>query len=217
MQRLLDVLLPPTCPGCDFEGIALCTSCRRALERRLSEPPGLPIGLASSVPAGIVQLEWCASFIGPARLAIHGLKYEGERRLVRPIAELMADRWRQAGIGGDALVSVPVHAHRRRERGFDQAELIARAIGQLLGIPYWPALRRAARTKAQHQLGRQARQSNVGSAFGVAAAYAPEVTGRWLVIVDDVTTTGATLAACAQALYDAGAFAVSALTFARER
>jgi ComF family protein len=217
MQRLLDVLMPPNCAGCGVEGKALCAACTRHLARRMDEPPGVPTGLASSIPAGIVQLEWCASFNGPARAAIHALKYEGERRLVRPIAELMSGRWQHAGIGGDALVSVPVHAQRRRERGFDQAELIGRDIAELLRVPYWPALRRAARTKAQHQLGRRARQSNVGSAFAVDATYAPDVNGRWLVIVDDVTTTGATLAACAQALYDAGAFAVSGLTFARER
>ena len=217
MQRLLDVLLPPACAGCSVEGEALCGMCRRHLARRRDEPAGVPIGLRSSVPAGIVQLEWCASFNGPARSAIHALKYDGERRLVRPIAQLMAERWRRAGIGGDALVCVPVHAQRRRERGFDQAELIARAIGDLLKIPFWAALQRATRTRAQHQLDRRARQSNVGSAFAVNSRYVADVADRWMVVIDDVTTTGATLAACARALYEAGAFAVSALTFARER
>ena len=217
MQRLLDVVLPPACAGCGTEGQALCGACRSHLERRLGEPPGLPIGLPSSIPAGIVQLEWCAAFNGPARSAVHALKYDGERRLVGPIAELMAERWRRAGIGGDALVSVPVHAQRRRERGFDQAELLARALSGALGLPFWPALMRATRTRAQHQLGRRARQSNVGSAFAVTPAYGEEVSGRWIVVVDDVTTTGATLGGCARALYDASAFAVSALTFARER
>src|SRR5215210_9551129 len=214
MQRMLDVLLPPACAGCGAEGQAVCRACRRHLERRLGEPAGVPIGLPSSVPAGIVQLEWCASFNGPARSAVHELKYDGERRLVRPIADLMADRWRRAGIGGDALVAVPVHAQRRRERGFDQAELLGRALGYRLGLPFWPALQRATRTKAQHQLGRRARQTNVGSAFAMVSAYTGEVNGRWIVLIDDVTTTGATLAGCATALYEAGAFAVSALTFA---
>ena len=217
MQRLLDALMPPVCAGCGVEGQPLCAACLRHLERRLNEPAGLPIGLPSPFPPGLVQLEWCASFNGPARAAVHALKYDGELRLVRPIAELMAHRWRRAGIGTDALVSVPVHAQRRRERGFDQAELIGRAIASQLGVPYWPALHRPTRTTAQHQLGRRARQSNVGSAFAVSAAYGAEVNGRWIVVVDDVTTTGATLTACARALYEAGAFAVSGLTFARER
>jgi len=177
----------------------------------------VPLGLPSNQPAGICQLEWCASFNGPARAAIHALKYDGDRRLVVPVSEVMAERWRHAAIGGDVLVAVPVHAQRRRERGFDQAELLARGVGTRLSLPAWPSLQRATRTTAQHQLGRRARQSNVGNAFVVSSAYVSQVEARWVVVVDDVMTTGATLAACARALYDAGAFAVSALTFARER
>jgi ComF family protein len=187
------------------------------MARRLDEPAGTPIGLPSSQPAGIVQLEWCASFNGPARASVHALKYDGELRLVAPLAELMAARWRRAGVGGDMLVPVPVHAQRRRQRGFDQAELLARGVGERLGLPVARVLERAARTAAQHKLGRDARQSNVAQAFGVRVRYADVVRGRWPVLVDDVVTSGATLAGCARALYDAGAFAVSALTLARER
>ena len=187
------------------------------MARRTDEPAGVPIGLPSSQPAGIVQLEWCASFNGPARASVHALKYDGERRLVAPLAELMAARWRRAGIGGDLLVPVPGHAQRRRDRGFDQAELLARGVGQILEIPFVYALERAARTTAQHQLGRSARQSNVAHAFGVAPRHVSDVAGRWIVLVDDVVTSGATLAGCAEALHEAGAYAVSALTLARER
>ncbi len=217
VKKVLDLLLPPTCPGCGREGVAICERCRAHMARRLDEPAGVPIGLRSSQPAGIVQLEWCASFNGPARASVHALKYDGELRLVAPVTELMAARWRRAGIGGDVLVPVPVHAQRRRQRGFDQAELLARGVGGRLGLPVVCALQRAARTTAQHQLGRRARLSNVAQAFGVAPRFADEVRGRWLVLVDDVVTSGATLAGCARALYDAGASAVSALTLARER
>jgi ComF family protein len=187
------------------------------MSRRLGEPAGVPIGLPSNVPAGIVQLEWCAAFNGPARASVHALKYDGERRLVKPLSQLMAARWRAAGVGGDLLVPVPVHAAKRRQRGFDQAELLARGVGAELEIPMLYALHRAARTTAQHSLGRRERASNVAAAFGVAPRYEDEVKGRWIVLVDDVVTTGATLAGCARALYEAGAFAVSALTLARER
>ncbi len=217
MKHLLDVLLPPACPGCSTEGAILCAACRHHLARRLDEPPGAPIGLPTAQPAGIAQLEWCASFNGPARAAIHALKYDGELRLVAPLADLMAERWRRAAIGGDALVPVPVHAQRSRQRGFDQAELLARAVGERLRLPVWLALKRAARTTAQHQLGRRARLSNVGGAFALAPFHATDIKGRWIVVVDDVMTTGATLTACAGTLYAEGAFAVSALTFARER
>ncbi len=187
------------------------------MARRLLEPAGVPIGLPARQPAGIVQLEWCCPFNGPARAAIHALKYESEKRLVEPLGELMAERWRRAGIGGDVLVPVPVHVARRRERGFDQAELLARAVGRQLRIRTEYALQRAARTAAMHKLDRGARQSNVRNAFGVPVRHRPVVNGRWVVLVDDVVTTGATLSGCAAALYEAGAYAVSALTLARER
>jgi ComF family protein len=217
VQRVLDVLLPPACPGCGREGEIVCARCANALTRRLDEPAGVPLGLANKLPAGVVQLEWCAAYNGPARACLHALKYDGERRLVEPLAELMAERWQRAGVGGDVLVPVPVHAARKRQRGFDQAELLARAVGQRLRLPVLPAVRRASKTTAQHQLGRSARATNVGHAFARDARFDSQVRGRWIVLVDDLTTTGATLSGCAQVLYEAGASAVSALALARER
>jgi len=217
MQRLLDVLLPPNCPGCGAEDRIICGACRRYLTRRLSEPAGVPLGLPSKQPAGIVQLEWCASYAGPARACLHALKYDGERRLVRPLAELMAERWASAGLGGDMLVPVPVHAARKRQRGFDQAELLARGVGAILNLPVALAVRRASRTTAQHELGRRARAANVGHAFAINPESVARVRGAWPVLIDDLTTTGSTFAGCARVLYEAGADAVSALALARER
>jgi ComF family protein len=187
------------------------------MARRLEEPAGVPLGLASNPPAGIVQLEWCCAYTGPARACVHALKYDGERRLVAPLAELMAARWRRAGVGGEVLVPVPVHAARRRQRGFDQAELLARGIGALLGLPVVAGVRRAAKTAAQHQLGRRARAGNVGHAFAPEPSCVTRLAGRWIVLVDDVVTSGSTAAGCARALYRAGAEAVSCLALARER
>jgi ComF family protein len=217
MRALLDLLLPPACPGCGREGVVLCSGCAARLDRRLDEPPGVPIGLARPLPAGLVQLEWCAGFGGPVRAALHALKYRGERRLAGPLGRALAARWQRAGIGGDMLVPVPVHPRRRRERGFDQAEDLAHACGRWLGLPVVRALERHQRTVAQHALGQDARRSNVIGAFAVRPGLERDVRGRWLVLVDDVTTTGSTLSGCAAALLDAGALAVAGLTVARER
>ena len=217
MRAVLDLLLPPRCPGCDQEGQLICERCRVPFLRRRDEPPGAPIGLPVDLPDGLLQLEWCAAFTGPVRTAIHTLKYAGERRLVEPLAEVMAQRWRFAGRGGDLLVPVPVHAARRRDRGFDQAEDLARACARVLNLPVERCLARRERTAAQHALGRSERARNVGHAFGVRPGFERTVSGRWIVLVDDVTTTGATLAGCAAVLAGAGARAVSALTLARER
>ena len=218
MRVLLDLLLPPVCPGCGREGELLCDRCRRPLRRRVDEPAGVPIGLPADMPAGIVQFEWCAAFSGPVRAALHALKYSGERRLAPVLAGVMAERWRSAGCGADLLVPVPVHATRRRERGFDQAEDLSFACARLLGLPARAALVRREKTTAQHALGRQARADNVGHAFAIRDAdAAAAVRDRWILLVDDIMTTGATISGCAAALMDAGALAVSALTVARER
>lgn len=182
----------------------------------MDEPAGSPLGLPADLPDGVLQFEWCAAFTGPVRAAVHALKYGGERRLVEPLAELMAERWRRTSRGGDLLVPVPVHAARRRERGFDQAEELARVVGRILNLEVATCLARQHRTTAQHSLGRTERARNVGHAFAVAPRAAP-VSGRWIVLVDDVMTTGATLSGCAAVLREGGARGVSALTLARER
>lgn len=217
MRALLDLLLPPVCPGCGQEGRILCVDCATWLERRRDEPPGVPFGLPWPLPAGLLQLEWCAAFSGPVRSAIHAHKYHGERRLAAPLGGAMADRWRRAGSGGDLVVHVPVHASRLRQRGFDQARDLALACGRGLGLPVLPGLERAERTAAMHALGRAERARNVGGAFRVRPGLERTVAGRHVVLVDDVITTGATMAGCAAALLAAGAETVAGLAVARER
>ena len=217
MRTVLDLLLPPICAGCGVEGHALCEPCARPLRRRLDEPPGVPIGLALPVPAGLVQVEWCAAFTGPVRAAIHAHKYRGERRVALPLGRALAERWARVGRGGDLVVPVPGHPARLRERGFDQAADLARVCASHLGLPMARVLERRQRTTAQHSLGREARARNMAGAFGVRDADRGRVAGRWVIVVDDVSTTGVTLSGCATALLDAGALAVSGLTVARER
>jgi ComF family protein len=217
-SALLDIVLPAACAGCSAEGATLCPVCRRALDLRLVRPSGVPIGLPSALPAPLAQLEWCAPFSGTVRAALHQLKYSGERRLARPLGTSLAARWLAAGAGGELLVPVPVHADRARRRGYDQAVLLATEASLRLRIPCLAALERTRRTAPQFDLGRRARRTNVAGAFAMRGpSQAARIEGRWIVLVDDVMTTGATLVACAEALYGAGAVAVSAVTVARER
>jgi ComF family protein len=169
------------------------------------------------MPTGIVQLEWCATYSGPVRDAIHALKYRGERRLVAPLALALADRWRVAGRGGELVTWVPVHPSRRRERGFDQAEELARHMAARLRLPVAPLLARRQRTAAQHALGQAQRRANTAGVFVARDDAMPRLRGRWVLVVDDILTTGATLGGCADALLEAGASAVSAIALARDR
>jgi ComF family protein len=215
--RLLDLALPPVCAGCGSEGAAICAACRPSVATRIRLPPGTALGLAEGPPDPLLQLEWCSPFAGTTRRALHALKYSGERRLAVPLGAAVADRWRRAGAGGELLVPVPVHEGRRRERGYDQAALIAEAAAARLGLPWRNAVIRTRATTAQYRLDRRHRASNVADAFVVAPGARTSVAGRWVILVDDVVTTGATLCASARALLDAGASAVSAVTVARER
>jgi ComF family protein len=227
-NRLLDAALPARCPGCGVEGPPLCAACATALDARLDLPAGIAIGLPSDVPAPLLQLEWCAPFSGVVRTALHELKYSGERRLAGPLGAAIARRWRRVGAGGDVVVPVPVHAERRRRRGYDQAELIARVAAAELNLPCPSILERSRATIAQFDLDRAARAVNVTGAFRLSlgtadrpsrqhARTAGPLAGRWVILVDDVVTTGASLAACATPLIEAGAVEVSAITVARER
>ncbi|MFL5675477.1 MAG: ComF family protein [Chloroflexota bacterium] len=213
----LDLALPTSCSGCAREGQPLCPSCLPALDSRLGLPGGTPIGLPADIPTPLLQLDWCAPFAGPVRSALHDLKYAGERRLAEPLGAAVAARWGRIGIGADLVVPVPVHADRERRRGYDQAALIASVAAARLGLPAVRALERRRATVAQFELGRDERASNVAGAFAVGPSGEGIVVGRWILLVDDVVTTGATLAASGDALIRAGAVAVSAIAVARER
>ncbi len=209
---ILDLALPPSCAGCGREGAALCPACLPALDARA--------GLPADIPAPLLQLEWCAPYAGPVRAALHELKYAGEQRLAVPLGAAVARRWSTVGVGAEVVVHVPVHVDRERRRGYDQAALIATVAAERLGLPAVRSLERGRATIAQFELGRDERASNVAGAFrlrGSDATARAAVAGRWVLLVDDVVTTGATLAACGAALMTAGALAVSAIAVARER
>lgn len=217
----LDLALPAACVGCGAEGRPLCRACSPVLDVRLSRPAGVPIGLASPIPWPLLQLEWCAPYSGIVRRAIQDLKYRGERRLAEPLGAAMARRWRVASAGGEVLVPVPADATRVRERGYDQATLLARAASSGLGLPVAELVARTRSTIAQFDLDRSGRGANVHGAFalspGAADRWDGQIGGTWFVLVDDVVTTGSTLVGCARVLLDAGALGVSAITVARER
>src|SRR4051794_20860089 len=95
--RVLDLAFPARSAGCGREGEPICRRCRPTLFDGLRRPGGTLLGMPADIPAPLVQLEWCAPFEGLVRVALHGLKYAGERRLAPVLGEALAERWRHAG------------------------------------------------------------------------------------------------------------------------
>jgi ComF family protein len=146
---------------------------------------------------------------GTLRAIVHALKYDGRPTLGRHLAARMREAGADVLAGADLIVPVPLHRSRERTRGFNQARELARH----LGLPVADALERTRRTPSQADLPAAKRHANVRAAF--ACRRNANVDGRTIVLVDDVSTTGATLNACAAPLLDAGACEVRALTAAR--
>jgi ComF family protein len=162
--------------------------------------------------------EWARSGYrtsGQVREAISGFKYRDEffRRgqLVEWLTEVH-DRC-AAGEEWDALVPVPLYHRRRRERGFNQARELADGLAHRRGLKVLDCLRRTRETPSQTSLERNARWQNMNDAFDLKQGF--DVSGRRLLIIDDVFTTGATTNACARVLAEAGAGRLAALTVAR--
>jgi ComF family protein len=160
----------------------------------------------------------CAAAVGEydgcLRDIIHALKYEGRRSIAPTLGALMRSAGAELLRGADVAVPVPLHPRRERSRGFNQADDLARA----LGLPVRPLLRRIRNTTSQIELPKDERQRNVRDAFALRASGGsedPPLHAAVLVLVDDVSTTGATLDACASVLKAAGAKEVRALTAAR--
>ena len=150
------------------------------------------------------------AYEGALRKLIHLFKYGGMRRLARPLGALLADalpRDRQF----DLVTAVPLHWRKRWLRGFNQSELLGKAIARARGIRMRSVLRRQGATRAQAGLSNAQRRENVAGAFRARR----RVAGLRILLIDDVMTTGATAGACAVALKKAGARSVSLLTLAR--
>ncbi len=157
----------------------------------------------------------------PGRTAapiVHALKYGGWSAVAEGMGERMARlRWpRDVVEERTAVVPVPLARVRERERGYNQSALLAQALGARWELPVWDhVLQRVRATRTQTRLTPDQRRGNVSGAFRVPEITAADLRGTHLVLVDDVVTTGATLAACAAVLFGAGARVISIVTFGR--
>ncbi|MBW3623926.1 MAG: ComF family protein [Armatimonadetes bacterium] len=225
-EAALDLVYPTRCVACDRLGAGLfCDECRDSVEpiaaphcERCQEPdePGRCPGCRHHPPA-FRRARVAGRFEGSLRDAIHALKYEQRERVAAPLTDLLAAAWERAPElhGAEAVVPLPIHARRERERGFNQSALLAGELSERIGLPALESvLTRPVYRKPQVGLNREERHANVEGVFHVEDPEA--ITGLTLLLIDDVLTTGATCHAAAQTLMAAGAKEVFVLALARE-
>ena len=215
-MALLDVLLPPSCAGCGRYGSLLCGACRASF--RAASPDGVTFVQAD--PAFVVGEALTLAIAafrheGSLRRTLGRLKYGDAPRLAAPLAELAAPALARllAVSGPAALVPVPLHRDRLRQRGYNQARLLGESLSRLTGAPLFEGLVRTRATVRMHGLDRAGRLRNLRSAFAAGpVAHLPPV----VVLVDDILTTAATMEACAAVLLSAGAESVYGFAIGRE-
>jgi ComF family protein len=223
-KAFADFLFPLYCIGCGKEGAILCDSCAAKLDRLV--PPfcprcGLPETGRGDCPdcSGLdLSIDGICSpliFRKLTREAIHQLKYHNMRVMAVPLANILHSYLAENPIEADFLVPVPLHPKRLRERGYNQSLLLARHLGKLACIAVREdVIKRCVNTPPQARTGSSAeRHSNMRGAF--ACTYG-KLKDKKVLLIDDVSTSGATLDACALALKKAGAASVRGLTVARE-
>jgi competence protein ComFC len=221
---VLDLLFPRWCIGCGREGDYICDTCRQDLPLLL--PPVCPVcGRPQSqgsicrdcreMPMAIDGIRSPFVFDGVIRRAIHELKYSNLRGLAPLMAGLLHDYLVKNPLPADVLVPVPLHRKRQRERGYNQAALLAKELGRHSGLPVVliGLVRHRYAVPQARSLGLSERYNNVAGAFNCPDE---RFQGKRVLLIDDVSTSGATLDACAKALKVAGVVQVWGLVMARE-
>lgn len=233
-NSLIDLLFPPHCVACQSLGVWLCSDCLNKIET--IHPPvchscGLPsedsqtLGSRASVcercktsPLQLDGLRALAYHTGPLRQAIHHFKYQDLRSLAGPLGKLMSQGWAvlaPRNLSIDAIIPVPLHPTRQRQRGYNQAALLAIEVGAHLQLPVLQdVLVRTKATAPQVDLGAQERRANVQDAFRCVGN---RLSGKRVMLLDDVCTTGSTLESACATLRGAGTLSVWAYTLTRAR
>jgi len=228
LQNVLSLLFPLHCVACQASGALFCATCLAAVQpiaEPLCQRCGLPLrdrfcGYCHLLPPAVGRLTGQRSvglYLQPFSTCIQAFKYRQQTSLAPLLGNLLARAYQHYQLHADLIIPVPLHYERERQRGYNQATLIASVCAQQLMLPLdTTGLRRTRATPAQAMLKAEQRYLNVLGAFHYQASFATlNVRNRSILIIDDVSTTGSTLAACADPLWQAGAREVWGLVLAR--
>ena len=224
-QSLLDLLFPPRCISCKAANSWLCQNCLSHISfitTPVCKRCGTPLAVDAPVckqcknnPLQDIDGIRSASHFedNPIRPAIHFLKYRNHKAVASVLATILADAYHYYQLAADLIVPVPLYPSRLRERGYNQSELLAKAVRNILHLSVnTSTLQRTRQTKSQMTLGVNERHQNVADAFACSNL---DLSGRKVLLIDDVCTTGSTLNACANALKKSGVASVWGLTLAK--
>lgn len=213
MNRLLKLLFPPKCMLCGKvlgEEEEICSACREKVLLNTAPPRTEKGAFFDKAAAGL----W---YEHEVRDAIRGLKYHEKQTYARPLARVMAYAYtHKLQEEVDLITFVPTNPSTLRSRGYNQAELLARELADMLDKPYLATLEKTRETRAMHGLRPEERRANVLGAYRLCC---PEtaVAGKRVLVADDILTTGSTLSECARMLKSAGARQVLCLCAAAAR
>jgi len=218
-----DWIYPPTCGGCGKPGQRWCEDCQTQVQEINQDTCcticGTPLNQKSlcptcrSTPPPFSALRSWAIYKDPLREAIHALKYRNDLGISEIVSRPLINLIQTMGWVPDLITCVPLSPQRMLERGYNQSSLVAFPIASAMGIPYKPnLLERTRDTSSQVKLSRQERIENMQNAF---LANPKSANNRSVLVIDDVTTTGATMFSCARALLESGAREIFGITIAR--
>ena len=222
--KVTDFLFPSQCIGCGKTGDFICVHCLNKLPYLLPplckkcgrpESSGYYCSNCWGVQTSIETIRSVFVFDGIIREAIHELKYHNLRAIAPCLAKYMTEYYKSNGLPGEALLPVPLHANRLRNRGYNQSALLAEKISELINLPVLHEVLFRIKDSNPQALTPDVhvRRQNVLDAFYCCSG---EVVGKEVILIDDVCTSGATLEACAEALKKAGTKKVIGFTLARE-
>ncbi len=210
-KKILSIFFPPRCPFCNelisYDEV-ICKSCKEKIKCK-----NFKNTITTRTGETFVSIS-PFSYEEPIRTAIHKFKFRGMKHYSvlfgRYLTEVLKENYDLNEI--DYITSVPLHKARKRERGFNQAEVFAREISSLTGIKYIEVLKKTKKNKVQHELNLSERTENVKDVYAVTNSEI--LKDKTVIICDDILTSGNTMAECAKVIFEAGAKNVIGATIA---